>query len=137
MDCLLDALTNWMKEMLIGGIMCNFSGMFDSVNQKVGTIAAEVGQTPQGWNGNIFSMIQNLVKLHHRTDCGRVLAYVIRYELIQMITEKNNLHDVDTSMFFKWVFKSVVGILPCDAHLEHRYGACSIWRRTLLPRRRG
>ena len=60
MDFLLDALTNWLKEMLVGGIMGNLSGMFDSVNQQVADIATQVGQTPQGWNGSIFSMIQNL-----------------------------------------------------------------------------
>ena len=60
MDFLLDALTDWLKEMLVGGIMSNLSGMFDSVNQQVADIATQVGQTPQGWNGSIFSMIQNL-----------------------------------------------------------------------------
>ena len=57
---LLDALTDWLKEMLVGVIMSNLSGMFDSVNQQVADSATHVGQTPQGWNGSIFSMIQNL-----------------------------------------------------------------------------
>ena len=60
MDFLLDALTNWLKEMLVGGIMGNLTGMFDNVNAQVADIATQVGQTPQGWNGDIFSMIQNL-----------------------------------------------------------------------------
>ena len=60
MDFLLEALTNWLKEMLVGGIMSNLSGMFDSVNQQVADISVQVGQTPQGWNGSIFSMIENL-----------------------------------------------------------------------------
>lgn len=64
MDFLLDALTDWLKEMLVGGIMSNLSGMFDSVNQQVADIATQVGQTPQGWNGSIFSMIQNLSNIH-------------------------------------------------------------------------
>ena len=62
MDFLLEALTNWLKEMLVGGIMGNLSGMFDSVNQQVGDISVQVGQTPQGWNGGIFSMIVFLVR---------------------------------------------------------------------------
>ena len=71
MDFLLDALTNWLKEMLVGGIMGNLSGMFDSVNQQVADIATQVGQTPQGWNGSIFSMIQNLWRdPGHRDDAG-------------------------------------------------------------------
>lgn len=111
MDFLLDALTDWLKEMLVGGIMSNLSGMFDSVNQQVGDIATQVGQTPQGWNGSIFSMIQNLSNSIMVPIAGVILAIVMTMELIQMITDKNNLHDVDTWMIFKWVFKSAVAII--------------------------
>ena len=108
MDFLLDALTDWLKEMLVGGIMSNLSGMFDSVNQQVADIATQVGQTPQGWNGSIFSMIQNLSNSIMVPIAGVI---VMTLELIQMITDKNNLHDVDTWMIFKWVFKSAAAIL--------------------------
>ena len=111
MDFLLDALTDWLKEMLVGGIMSNLSGMFDSVNQQVADIATQVGQTPQGWNGSIFSMIQNLSNSIMVPIAGVILAIVMTMELIQMITDKNNLHDVDTWMIFKWVFKSAVAII--------------------------
>ena len=111
MDFLLDALTDWLKEMLVGGIMSNLSGMFDSVNQQVGDIATQVGQSPQGWNGSIFSMIQNLSNSIMVPIAGVILAIVMTLELIQMITDKNNLHDVDTWMIFKWVFKSAAAIL--------------------------
>lgn len=111
MDALLNALTDWLKEMLVGGIMSNLSGMFDSVNQQVGDIATQVGQTPQGWNGSIFSMIQNLSNSIMVPIAGVILAIVMTMELIQMITDKNNLHDVDTWMIFKWVFKSAVAII--------------------------
>lgn len=111
MDFLLDALTDWLKEMLVGGIMSNLSGMFDSVNQQVGDIAAQVGQPPQGWNGSIFSMIQNLSNSIMVPIAGVILAIVMTMELIQLITDKNNLHDVDTWMIFKWVFKSAVAII--------------------------
>ena len=111
MDFLLDALTDWLKEMLVGGIMSNLSGMFDSVNQQVGDIATQVGQSPQGWNGSIFSMIQNLSNSIMVPIAGVILAIVMTMELIQMITDKNNLHDVDTWMIFKWVFKSAVAII--------------------------
>lgn len=93
MDFLLDALTDWLKEMLVGGIMSNLSGMFDSVNQQVADIATQVGQTPQGWNGSIFSMIQNLSNSIMVPIAGVILAIVMTLELIQMITDKNNLHD--------------------------------------------
>ena len=111
MDFLLDALTNWLKEMLVGGIMGNLSGMFDSVNQQVADISVQVGQTPQGWNGSIFSMIQNLSNSIMVPIAGVILAIVMTLELIQMITDRNNLHDVDTWMIFKWVFKSAAAIL--------------------------
>ena len=111
MDALLNALTDWLKEMLVGGIMSNLTGMFDSVNQQVGDIATQVGQTPQGWNGSIFSMIQNLSNSIMVPIAGVILAIVMTVDLIQMIADKNNLHDVDTWMIFKWVFKSAVAII--------------------------
>ena len=111
MDFLLEALTNWLKEMLVGGIMSNLSGMFDSVNQQVADISVQVGQTPQGWNGSIFSMIENLSNSIMVPIAGVILAIVMTVDLIQMIADKNNLHDVDTWMIFKWVFKSATAIL--------------------------
>ena len=111
MDFLLEALTNWLKEMLVGGIMSNLSGMFDSVNQQVADISVQVGQTPQGWNGNIFSMIENLSNSIMVPIAGVILAIVMTVDLIQMIADKNNLHDVDTWMIFKWVFKTFVAVM--------------------------
>ena len=111
MDFLINALTDWLKEMLVGGIMSNLSGMFDYVNQQVADISVQVGQTPQGWNGSIFNMIQNLSETIIIPIAGAILAFVMTLELIQLIVEKNNLHDVDTWMFFKWVFKSAAAIL--------------------------
>ena len=111
MDFLINALTEWLKEMLVGGIMSNLSGMFDSVNQQVADISVQVGQTPQGWNSSIFNMIQNLSETIIIPIAGVILAFVMTLELIQLIVEKNNLHDVDTWMFFKWVFKSAAAIL--------------------------
>ena len=96
MDFLLDALTNWLKEMLVGGIMGNLSGMFDSVNRQVADVSVQIGQTPQGWNPGVFSMIQTLSENIMVPIAGVILAAVMTLELIQMITDKNNLHDVDT-----------------------------------------
>ena len=111
MDFLLDALTNWLKEMLVGGIMGNLSGMFDSVNQQVADISVQVGQTPQGWTGSIFSMIQNLSNSIIVPIAGVIITFVMCYELIQLVIEKNNLHDLDTWIFFKWIFKTFVAVL--------------------------
>ena len=111
MDFLLDALTNWLKEMLVGGIMSNLSGMFDSVNSQVADISVQIGQTPQGWNPDIFNMIHTLSESIMVPIAGVLLAIVMTIELIQMIADRNNLHDVDTWMLFKWVFKSAAAIL--------------------------
>ena len=111
MDFLLDALTAWLKEMLISGILGNLSGMFDSVNSQVMDITQQVGQTPQGWNASIFRMIQTLSETVLLPIAGVILAIVMALELIQMITDRNNLHDVDTWMFFKWMFKTAAAVL--------------------------
>lgn len=111
MDYIKEQITQWLKEILAGGIESNLSGMFDTVNQKVGEIAGQVGQTPQGWNGGIFSMIKNLSETVILPIAGLILAFVMTLELIQLITDKNNLNDVDTWMFFKWIFKTACAIL--------------------------
>ena len=96
MDFLLDALTDWLKEMLVGGIMSNLSGMFDSVNQQVADIATQVGQTPQGWNGSIFSMIQHLSNSIMVPIAGVLLSIVMTLDLLLMITATNHLNVVAT-----------------------------------------
>ena len=108
---IIDWLEEWFRGVLIDGITGNLSGLFDTVNQKVGEIAGEVGATPQGWNAGIFNMIRGLSETVIIPIAGAVLAFVMTYELIQMVTEKNNLHDIDTWMFFKWVFKSFAAVL--------------------------
>ena len=111
MDYIKEQLTQWLKEILVGGITSNLSGMFDSVNQKVGEIATQVGQTPQGWNGGVFNMIRSLSETAILPIAGLILAFVMTLELIQLITDKNNLHDVYTWMFFKWIFKTACAVL--------------------------
>ena len=111
MDQLWAKIADWLKGILIDGIMSNLSGMFDSTNQKIGEIAGNVGTTPQAWNGGVFAMIQNLSETVIVPIAGLILAFVMTLELIQLITEKNNLHDLDTWMFFKWAFKSAAAVL--------------------------
>lgn len=110
MQSIFDAITEWIKELLIGAIEGNLSNMFGDVNDKVGTIAAEVGATPQAWNSNIFSMIQTLSETVIIPIAGIIITYVLCVELIGMVTERNNLHDIDTFMFFKWFFKAWVAV---------------------------
>lgn len=111
LDYLWNQLEDWIKQVLIDGIMSNLSGMFDSTNQKIGEIAGNVGTTPQAWNGGVFAMIQMLSETVIVPIAGLILAFVMTLELIQLITEKNNLHDLDTWMFFKWAFKSAAAVL--------------------------
>lgn len=111
MDSLLEALNEWLREMLANGIMGNLSGMFDNVNRQVADISVQVGQNPQGWNSSIYSMIQNLSNSIMVPIAGVILAIVMTLELIQMIADRNNMHEVDTWMIFKWVFKSAAAVL--------------------------
>ncbi|WP_270283954.1 VirB6/TrbL-like conjugal transfer protein, CD1112 family [[Clostridium] scindens] len=115
MQSILDKLAEWLKELLIDGITGNLSGMFDTVNTKVGEIAGEVGMTPSAWNGGVFNLIRNLIRNLSETViipiAGIILTFVMCYELIQLVVEKNNLHDIDTWMFFKWIFKTFVAVL--------------------------
>ena len=109
---MLDSLVEWLKEILVGGIVNNLSGMFDSVNSQVGAIAGQVGATPQAWNGAIYSMIRTLSDNVILPIAGVILAFVMTMELIQMISDKNSMHgDVDTWMFFKWIFKTACAVL--------------------------
>ena len=110
MQSIIDAITDWIKELLIGVIDGNLSNMFVEVNEKVGTIATEVGKTPQAWNASIFSMIQSLSENVIVPIAGLVITYVLCYELISMVIDKNNMHDFDTFMFFKWFFKAWVAV---------------------------
>lgn len=111
MDFIWNSISDWLKEVLISGILSNLSGVFDSTNQQVGNIANQVGMTPQAWNSGIFNMIQSLSNNVILPIAGAILAIVMTLELIQLITGRNNLHDVDTWMFFKWVFKSAAAVV--------------------------
>jgi hypothetical protein len=111
MQSILDKITEWLKGVLIDGIMGNLSGMFDTVNNQVGEIAGEVGKTPLQWNSGVFSMIQNLSESVIIPIAGLILAFVMTYELIQMVIDRNNLHELDTWLFFRWIFKTFIAVL--------------------------
>lgn len=111
MNSIKEAIISWLKEILVDGIISNLSGMFDSVNEKVGEISTQVGTTPGGWNSSIYSMVHNLSESVILPIAGLILAFVMTLELIQLISDKNSMHDVDTWMFFKWVFKTACAVL--------------------------
>ena len=97
--------------MLISGIIGNLNGLFDGVNDKVAEIASTVGTTPQAWNGSVFSMIKNISETVIVPIAGIILSFIMTYELIQMIIDKNSFHDFETFMFFKWIFKTFAAVL--------------------------
>lgn len=111
MNFIWDKITEWLKELLVGGIVSNLSGLFDSINSRVADVATTVGTTPQGWNGSIFSMIQNLSENVVVPIAGIILTIVMCLELIQMLIDRNNMHDFDTFVFFKWIFKTFAAVL--------------------------
>jgi len=104
-------VTEWLREMLVSGITSNLSGLFDGINDRVSDIAVNVGATPQAWNSGIFSMIQNLSDNVVVPIAGIILTFVMCLELIQMLIDRNNMHDFETFLFFKWIFKTYVAVM--------------------------
>jgi len=111
MGFLTDWIIEWLTEMLVDGIMSNLSNLFDNVNDQVGEIAVTVGMTPGAWNPGVFNLIRTLSETVVLPIAGIMLTFVMTWELIQLIIDQNNLHQLDTWIFFKWVFKTMVAVL--------------------------
>lgn len=111
MDVIKQAIVDWLREILVGGIISNLSGLYDSTNTRVAEIAGQVGTAPAAWNSSIYNMIRALSDNVILPIAGVVLAFVMTLELIQLIVDRNNMHDVDTWMFFKWIFKTACAVL--------------------------
>ena len=111
MNFIWDKITEWLKGLLVSGIMSNLTGLFESINGQVTEIASNVGKTPQAWNGSIFSMIRTLSENVIVPVAGIILTFVMCIDLIQMLIDRNNMHDFDTFMIFKWLFKTAAAVL--------------------------
>lgn len=111
MNFIWEKITEWLKGLLVGGIMSNLTGLFDSINGQVSEIAATVGATPQGWNGGVFSMVKNLSETVVVPIAGVILTFVMCVELIQMVVDRNCMHDFETFTLFKWAFKTFCSVL--------------------------
>lgn len=111
MDTILQQITDWLKEMLVSGIMDNLSGIFDSVNQQVASVASQVGTSPANFSPGIFSMIRNVSESVIIPIAGMILTFIACYELIQLIIDHNNLANFETWIFFKWIFKTFVAVM--------------------------
>ena len=110
MDSVLDQIGEWLKELLVSGIMNQLTGLFDSVNTQVGDIATQVGTTPANFSPGVFAMIRNVSESVIIPVAGLILTFIACYELIQMIIDHNNLANFETWIFFKWVFKTFVAV---------------------------
>ena len=111
MNFIWDKITEWLKELLVSGVVGNLSGLFDNINSQVADVAGTVGASPQTWNGSIFGMIKSLSENVMVPIAGIILTFVMCLELIQMLIDRNNMHDFDTFIFFKWVFKTFAAVL--------------------------
>lgn len=111
MDVIKQAIVDWLREILLGGIISNLSGLYDSTNTRVAEIAGQVGTTPAAWNSSIYNMIRALSDNVILPIAGVVLAFVMTLELIQLIVDRNNMHEFDVANIYKWVFKTACAIL--------------------------
>ena len=111
MDTIFQAITDWLKEMLVSGIMDSLSGMFDAVNQQVADVASQVGTSPAGFSPGVFAMIRNVSESVIIPIAGLILTFIACYELIQLIIDHNNLANFETWIFFKWIFKTFVAVM--------------------------
>ncbi len=110
MNGIIDKITDFIKEMLQGWVLSNLDTMFTDVNDKVGTIAGEVSRTPSAWNSSIFSMVQTLSETVIVPIAGMIISFVLCYELITMVIDKNNMREFDTSLFFRFLFKACIAV---------------------------
>jgi len=110
LDSILQQITDWLKEMLVAGIMDNLIDTFASVNDQVGQIAADVGQTPASFMPAVFNMVRNLSENIIMPIAGIILTFIACYELIQLIISYNNLANFETWFIWKWIFKTVVAV---------------------------
>ena len=111
MNFIWDKITEWLKGLLVGGIVSNLSGLFDSINTRVADVASTVGKTPQAFNGSIFNMIKSLSENVVVPIAGIILTFVMCLELIQLLVDRNNMHDFETFIFFKWIIKTFAAVL--------------------------
>ena len=105
-----DKIEEFFKEFLLGGIQANLESMFLDINDKVGAIATDVGKTPMGWNGQVFSFIKSINDSVIIPIAGLIITAVLCIELINMVMQKNNMHDTDTFDFFKYIIKMWIAV---------------------------
>ena len=111
MDSILESLEDWFRTLLVSGIMNNIGNTFQSVNDQVGAIATEVGETPSEFLPTVYEMISTLSETVIMPIAGIILTFVACYELIQLVISHNNLANFETWIFWKWIFKTFVAVM--------------------------
>ena len=110
MDSIIESIEEWLRGLLVSGIMNNLNNTFNSVNTQVGEIATEVGTTPASFSPAVFNMIKNLSENVIMPIAGILLTFIACYELIQLVISHNNLANFETWIFWKWIFKTFVAV---------------------------
>ena len=105
-----DKIEEFFKDLLLGGIQANLESMFLDINDKVGAVATDVGKTPMGWNGDVFAFIKSINDSVIIPIAGLIITAVLCIELINMVMQKNNMHDTDTFEFFKYIIKMWIAV---------------------------
>lgn len=105
-----DKIEEFFKELLLGGIQANLESMFIDINDKVGSVATDIGKTPMGWNSEVFNFIKSINDSVIIPIAGLIITAVLCIELINMVMQKNNMHDTDTFEFFKYMIKMWIAV---------------------------
>lgn len=105
-----DKITEFFKDLLIGGIQTNLEAMFIDINDQVGAIATDIGQTPMDWNSEVFSFIKSINDSVIIPIAGLIITAVLCIELINVVMQRNNMHDTDTFEFFKYIIKMWIAV---------------------------
>lgn len=68
--------------------------------------------TPNAYEGgDIFLIIDNICDNIVAPIGGMILVIILLYELISVVIGGNNFREFDTSIFFKWIFKCLCGVI--------------------------
>ena len=110
MDTVLNEVSEWLKEVLISGIMENLTDLFATVNDQVGSIAADVAMTRANFSPGVYALIRNVSETVILPIAGILLTFICTYELIQMIIEHNHMANFEMFTLFKWIMKTFIAV---------------------------
>lgn len=101
----------WLKSGLAESCAYRITNLFTAWNEQVAKIAENVSQTPQEWNAEIYNMVQVLSETLIMPIACVILTFIVTYDLLSMVMEKNNMKDFDIAMLFKWMLKTAIAVV--------------------------